>query len=129
MFTFTKRKSEMLLRPFFRLYLTSGLCEVCEANLGKFLQGIFLLIAVKLSRQGLNFSATFRSEAEEKFKEVAHAYDCLGDKEKKKLYDEFGDEGLRTGFDAEQARRYRQWQSTQQTSGTGGWQNFSSGPC
>jgi molecular chaperone DnaJ len=63
-------------------------------------------------------------EAEEKFKEVAQAYDCLGDKEKKKLYDEFGDDGLRTGFDAQQARQYRQWRSTEQAAGTGAWQEF-----
>lgn len=47
--------------------------------------------------------------AEEKFKEVSVAYEVLGNEEKRKLYDEFGLAGLRSGFDAEQARQYKQW--------------------
>jgi len=38
-------------------------------------------------------------EAEERFKDVATAYDVLSDAEKRKLYDEFGEVGLREGFD------------------------------
>ncbi|MFC1821849.1 molecular chaperone DnaJ [Thermodesulfobacteriota bacterium] len=53
-------------------------------------------------------------EAEKKFKDIARAYDCLGDEAKRKLYDEFGEEGLQAGFDAENARQYRQWESFQQ---------------
>ena len=37
--------------------------------------------------------------AEARFKQVNHAYDVLGDAKKRKLYDEFGEEGLREGFD------------------------------
>ncbi len=48
--------------------------------------------------------------AETRFKEVAVAYEVLGDAEKRKVYDEFGEEGLKSGFDPEQARAYRQWQ-------------------
>ncbi len=48
-------------------------------------------------------------EAEQKFKEISMAYDCLGKKEKRKLYDEFGEEGLHAGFDADKARQYKQW--------------------
>lgn len=53
-------------------------------------------------------------EAERKFKEISHAYDCLSKKDKRALYDEFGEEGLRAGFDAGQAREYRQWERYQQ---------------
>jgi molecular chaperone DnaJ len=30
---------------------------------------------------------------------VSQAYDVLGDEEKRKLYDQFGEDGLRDGFD------------------------------
>lgn len=40
-------------------------------------------------------------EAEERFKDVSGAYAVLSDAEKKKLYDEFGEVGLREGFDPE----------------------------
>jgi curved DNA-binding protein len=52
-------------------------------------------------------------KAEDRFKQVNHAYDVLGDDKKRKLYDEFGEEGLREGFDAERVRAYRQWSSRQ----------------
>jgi curved DNA-binding protein len=38
-------------------------------------------------------------QAEERFKKVSAAYAVLGDKEKKKLYDKYGIDGLRDGFD------------------------------
>ena len=41
-------------------------------------------------------------QAEEKFKTISQAYEALSDPEKRKIYDEFGEEGLRTGFDPEQ---------------------------
>jgi molecular chaperone DnaJ len=53
-------------------------------------------------------------EAEQKFKEISRAYDCLGNEEKRKIYDEFGEEGLQAGFDAEKAKQYRQWGAFQQ---------------
>jgi len=42
--------------------------------------------------------------SEQRFKEVASAYDVLGDKKKRALYDEFGADSLRAGFDEERAR-------------------------
>jgi molecular chaperone DnaJ len=61
-------------------------------------------------------------EAESKFKEIATAYDVLGDDKKRKLYDEFGEAGLAAGFDADKARSYQQWQ--QQSASAGGGYEF-----
>lgn len=44
--------------------------------------------------------------AEERFKTVSAAYAVLGDKEKRKLYDQYGIDGLRDGFDPEMWRQY-----------------------
>jgi curved DNA-binding protein len=52
--------------------------------------------------------------AESRFKQVNHAYDVLGDAKKRKLYDEFGEDGLREGFDPERVRAYRDWSARQQ---------------
>jgi DnaJ-class molecular chaperone len=48
-------------------------------------------------------------KAEERFKEISHAYDVLSDPDKRKRYDEFGMAGLVDGFDPEQARAYQRW--------------------
>ena len=61
-------------------------------------------------------------DAENKFKEISVANDALSDPAKRKLYDEFGEAGLASGFDAEKARSYRQWQ--QQSSRAGGAYEF-----
>ncbi len=69
--------------------------------------------------------------AEERFKKVSQAHDILTNPEKRKIYDEFGEEGLQSGFDPEQARQYRQWQSYAGAgAGRGGggrqfWRDFS----
>lgn len=47
-------------------------------------------------------------EDAERFKEINAAHAVLGDKEKRKLYDEFGEISLRPGFDADQARAWKQ---------------------
>ncbi len=47
--------------------------------------------------------------AEEKFKEVTAAAEVLGDQKKRALYDEFGADSLRSGFDEAKADAYRQW--------------------
>jgi curved DNA-binding protein len=58
--------------------------------------------------------------SETRFKEVNRAYDVLGDAKKRKLYDEFGAEGLREGFDPERVRAYRDWSSRQRRGGASG---------
>lgn len=48
--------------------------------------------------------------AEEKFKEATAAFEMLSDEKRRKLYDEFGPDALRTGFDEKRAEEYRRWQ-------------------
>jgi DnaJ-class molecular chaperone len=63
-------------------------------------------------------------DAENKFKELSVAYDVLGDEKKRKLYDEFGEASLASGFDAEKARSYQQWQQESARTGGGGGGGF-----
>ncbi|MBN1828401.1 MAG: molecular chaperone DnaJ [Deltaproteobacteria bacterium] len=58
-----------------------------------------------------------KSEAEKRFKEIAEAYECLGNSKKRKLYDEFGEAGLHPGFDPEKMRQYKSWQETRSQAG------------
>jgi curved DNA-binding protein len=44
--------------------------------------------------------------AEERFKQMSAAYTVLSDANKRKLYDEFGEQGLREGFNPDAARAY-----------------------
>jgi DnaJ-class molecular chaperone len=74
----------------------------------------------KLARQHHPDVNPGNKTAEERFKEISFAYDVLSDSKRRKLYDEFGEEGLQPGFDPEKMRAYKQW------SGRGGF-SFSQG--
>jgi len=63
-------------------------------------------------------------QAEERFKEISNAYEVLSNDEKRKLYDEFGEEGLSYGFDPEGARQYQEWSDRQERGGRGGSGEF-----
>ncbi len=47
--------------------------------------------------------------AEARFKEISAAHAVLSDARKRTLYDEFGPDGLREGFDPDAARNYQRW--------------------
>ncbi len=56
---------------------------------------------------------------ETKFKEINRAYEVLSDKQKRALYDEFGEDSLQQGFDAERARVVRQYGGGRSRGGAG----------
>jgi curved DNA-binding protein len=59
---------------------------------------------------------------EQKFKEINQAHEVLSDKNKRALYDEFGEESLSQNFDAERARMIRQYGARRATGRPGGGQ-------
>ena len=67
--------------------------------------------------------------AEDKFKRVAAACDVLSDAKKRKAYDEFGEDSLKSGFDADKAREYRAYRSQpgQSQPGRGGADRYGGG--
>jgi curved DNA-binding protein len=61
-------------------------------------------------------------QAEERFKEASYASDVLLNREKRTLYDEFGEQGLREGFNADAYRAYQQrYAHARQGGGFGGF--------
>ncbi len=64
-------------------------------------------------------------KAEERFKAINRANEVLSDSKKRALYDEFGEMGLRDGFDVDNARAYQRYQ--QQGGMPGGMGGFGGG--
>jgi curved DNA-binding protein len=61
-----------------------------------------------------------KKDIESRFKEVNHANGILSDPAKRAIYDEFGEDGLREGFDVERARAFKRYGGARRGASPGG---------
>ena len=118
-----------------RAYICAHLCGGIAAPTPDFSMAVDFYAALGVSRSAdqAQIRKAFRSlaqkfhpdrnkepGAEARFKEVSAAHEVLGDEQRRALYDEFGEESLRTGFDADQARAWKARGGMPHSGGNGG---------